>query len=243
MLKICICDDKKSDLEIMEKCIKKVFSEFDTDCVIQRFSDGSSLLEAHNAEPFDVYFLDISMPERDGFDIAKQIRTSSDNCVILFVTSHDELVYDSFDYRPFQFVRKGSSKTIENSLTMAVRKLINYFRQNALLHLDLGVSEYRVILYKDIIYIKSNLHYLSYHLANGEEIRVRKQIADVLKTMSEHGFLRSHQRYLVNSTHIKTLCASRYPKIILKNGKEIPLSKTYKETAAEEYKKQARNSL
>lgn len=55
MLKTCKCDDKKSDLEIMEKCVKKIFSEFNLDCVIDRFSDGKTFLDAHNNESFDVY--------------------------------------------------------------------------------------------------------------------------------------------------------------------------------------------
>ncbi|MDE7398263.1 MAG: LytTR family transcriptional regulator [Oscillospiraceae bacterium] len=71
---------------------------------------------------------------------------------------------------------------------------------------------------KDIMYIKRSLHYLTYYLLNGEEIRVRQRIADVPETMPEYGFLRSHQRYLANTLHIKTLCA--FLDMDLRNRKE-----------------------
>ncbi len=55
---------------------------------------------------YRVVLLDINMEPMDGFQIAEQIAKSNSKILIVFVTSHEETVYDSFDYMPFYFTQK-----------------------------------------------------------------------------------------------------------------------------------------
>ena len=45
------------------------------------------------------------MPEMTGFEVARQLGQNG-NCFVIFVTSHQELVYDSFNFRPLNFICK-----------------------------------------------------------------------------------------------------------------------------------------
>lgn len=84
------------------------------------YQSGDEMLKTLREQAFSIIFLDILMPDRDGFDIAKEIRSISDKTLLLFVTSQDELVNDRFDYHPFYYLRKGSASAFSQSLSDAV---------------------------------------------------------------------------------------------------------------------------
>ena len=110
MIRIAICDDNKSTLVQLEKYIDNGFRQYTTDISISSFDNGQLLLTANNREKFDVLFLDIDMPKITGFDIAKSLRKSFSNCFLIFISSHSDLVYKSFDFQPFNFIRNTVNK-------------------------------------------------------------------------------------------------------------------------------------
>ena len=50
-------------------------------------SDGQTAMERFNKDEFDICLLDVMMPNKDGFAVAKKIRQQSDLIPILFLTS------------------------------------------------------------------------------------------------------------------------------------------------------------
>jgi two-component SAPR family response regulator len=73
---------------------------------IYPFSGAGALINYMDSTYFDVIFLDIDMPEITGFDAAKKVKEISPESKIIFVTSKHDLVYNSFEYQPFYFIRK-----------------------------------------------------------------------------------------------------------------------------------------
>lgn len=105
MLKIAVCDDDETMLGFLTDKISEIYNQNSIEFVIRPFLSGKFFLNSHKEYPFDVVFLDIDMPEISGFDIAEQVNNISET-LIVFVTSHDELVYSSIKFRPFRFIRK-----------------------------------------------------------------------------------------------------------------------------------------
>ena len=87
MLRIAVCDDDKQMLDSLSAKISDCFSRRNESVLAEKFSSGAEFLTAHKAEPFDVIFLDIRMPERDGFDVAREICALSAKTYIIFVPS------------------------------------------------------------------------------------------------------------------------------------------------------------
>ncbi len=75
-----------------------------------------------------------------------------------------------------------------------------------------------------LLYIESNLHRLEFHVMEDDEtVYTMYEILNVMDDMlSENGFIRTHQSYLVNVKCIKNV--ARY-KVILTNGVELPIPK------------------
>ena len=63
MIRGAICDDEPAVLDYLYEHILKEFKRQGADIHIDKFTSGKVFLNAHKAEPFDVVFLDIDMPE------------------------------------------------------------------------------------------------------------------------------------------------------------------------------------
>ena len=71
----------------------------------------------------DAIFLDIDIPEMNGFQIAKNVRKLYPDCMIIFCSSHNELVYESFEYEPFWFLCKSDyERKLDSVLEKSFKK-------------------------------------------------------------------------------------------------------------------------
>ncbi|MGJ8592543.1 MAG: LytTR family transcriptional regulator DNA-binding domain-containing protein [Aquaticitalea sp.] len=78
-----------------------------------------------------------------------------------------------------------------------------------------------------ILYVKSDGHYVEYHLDSKAIPEVdRNKLSEVLKQLPTESFVRIHNSYIVNIQHIKIINST---KIMLSNGAWINLSRTYKQ--------------
>lgn len=83
-----------------------------------------------------------------------------------------------------------------------------------------------VLPVEEIISIKSDGHYLEFYLLNKERPEVdRNRMKEVL-TMLPDKFIQIHKSYIVNIDHIRSRYAT---KVVLQNGKELPVSRTYRQ--------------
>jgi len=243
MMRAAICDDDPIMLKQVEKVVAETFANETFSCKLFCFSGGKELLDAHSAEPFDILFLDIYMPDCNGFDIAKEIRRQSDKPLILFVSSKSELVYDSFNYRPFYFVQKGDRQILQESLRSVARKIIAYVKRNELLTLDMGVGEQRTVCVRDILYLESRSHFTDYHLNNKSLIQIRQTITEAEELMVQYAFVRIHRRFIVNIHAVKKLNLSRFSNVELFSGVTLPLGRTYREATEQKYRDRMREIL
>lgn len=83
-----------------------------------------------------------------------------------------------------------------------------------------------VLPIEDIVSIKSDGHYLEFYLKNKERPEIdRNRIKQVLEVLPPTKFIQIHKSYIVNIEQIKVKFAT---KVILQNGTELPVSRTYK---------------
>lgn len=107
MYNIAICDDEIKTLENIATMIKDKFSSMNIEGNYNTCNYPEELLKILDKEKIDVLFLDIDMPKISGMDIGQYILNKSMDTLLIFVTSHDALVYESFKYHPFGFIRKS----------------------------------------------------------------------------------------------------------------------------------------
>lgn len=85
MINIAICDDNKAMLDYLSREIGECFQEALVNTKISSFDSGKAFVLSHRSTPFDVVFLDIVMPDINGFDVAKIVRQISDETYIILL--------------------------------------------------------------------------------------------------------------------------------------------------------------
>jgi len=236
MIRIAVCDDERIFLDIIARHLNDFFLKTPFPVTILTYHNPAELLKDHNECCFDAIFLDIDMPKITGFDVAKDVRTKSYDPLLIFVSAKHELVYDSFEFTPFYFIRKFSINELYDDLEHVVDKLSIHFRQHKQIHIhDSTIGECIVVL-QDISYIQSDKHYLFYFANNVEyPYKERETISNRELELRSYSFIKPHQRYLVNMSHILSFDYTRN-QINMNNGQIIPVSKREKESAYIRYK-------
>lgn len=228
MVSIAICDDNKAMLDYLVEVVKELFLENNISFKINSFTSGVKFLKTHEIEPYDVVFMDIIMPEMNGFEVAKKIRTIASNTFIIFITTENSLVYESFDFQPFYFIPKEKPQVLEDRLKHVIEKLTISIAANEKVLINGSGESERYISPNDILYIKSSSNQIIFHLTNGNTILIRKKLADLYETLNKYIFARTHNRIVVNMKHIERVDYSNM-EILLDNNEIVKISRSYKD--------------
>ncbi len=236
MIRTAICDDEPTMLDHLHKHISAEFGRQGAETQIDKYTTGREFLESEKAEPFDVVFLDIDMPKISGFDIAEKI---SGKALIIFVTTHDELVYSSLKFQPFRFLRKTH---LDNELSETLSAVIEYIaKRSAERKIEFQTKERKVYLHADEIeYIEVYGHQLRVVVTTGEPIECYGSLSEFEKILAPIGFVRTYKSYLVN---LKYVYSMKKTNIVMDNKTEIPLSRYKAAEIKEKFKEYLRSVL
>lgn len=234
MINIAICDDNKPMLDFLAEKIGAILAQNGMPHDISTFLSGLDFLKEHTANPFDVVFWDIVMPDQNGFETAKQIRKISKDTYIIFITTEDSLVYESFDFQPFYFIPKSSLKITEEKLKYVAGKLMLHIVANEKVMISGSYENKKFVSPDKILYIKSSLNNIEYHFKDEETQIVRGKLDDICDSLNQYVFARAHNRVVVNMKHIDEV---DYPnmEIHLDNGEIIGISRGQKKIFSETY--------
>lgn len=221
-MRILICDDEPQMLADIAKKVAECLPDGD----VRVFTSGRELLRCLRAEPCDILLLDIDMPDITGLEIAGSLAPGEKRPLLLFVTSHDELVYDSFQYHPFAFLRKNRLDTeMITALIDCVQELAHREK-----HFCFRSEGKRVCLFlSDILYFEADGNYLKLFAGTGQ-YRFRSTIASVENALSACGFIRIHKGFLINQAAVRLLSSE---KAELSDGTVLPIGQSYAKTARE----------
>lgn len=82
--------------------------------------------------------------------------------------------------------------------------------------------------FEQLAYVRVEEHYLhlySFPTDTGQRTTIREPLKSFMQRLPEHQFIQTHRSYLVNRAFVQTIGANH---ILLKDGKEIPMSRTYR---------------
>lgn len=229
-MKIYLCDDELKMREEISDGVKVCLPLAE----VTAFSGGEELLEALQNAPCDVLLLDIDMPGLSGMEVAKRLAELPEKPLLVFVTGHDELVYENFRYHPFGFVRK---QFLEKELGKVLADCAEELAQKQR-HFNFRTTEGECrLLLSEISYFESEGNYLKLYTGQAE-YRFRSTIGAVEAALVKEGFFRIHKGFLVNQTAIRLFGAET---VELTNGNSLPVGKTYAEGAKQQFMRYLRS--
>jgi DNA-binding LytR/AlgR family response regulator len=221
--KVLLIDDDKNFTDKFLKLINKKISNDQNYSIKVTNKSTDDIIKK---ELFDIYFLDIDMPDKSGFDIAKELNNRKD-IYIIFVTNHNDLVYSCFEMKPFHFIRKDH---LENDLEISMSMLKEQISKKSD-KMIITYNQQKVVLFlKDIIYFEKMSNDLIIHSVS-KEYKIRKSISLLDKELNSADFIRVHNSYVVNVKYIEKF---NYKEITI-NDLLIPVSRSYVKIAKDLY--------
>lgn len=226
MFKIALCDDEIQQLNVMEKIIDKRLAQVNVEFVLEKYRSGESLLGAK--ADFDVAFLDIEMPGMTGIDVAKKLFQKSPEVNIVFVSSHEEMVFEAIKVRPFGFVRK---RFLMEELVETLESVLEIYKKRE--HIIRFLSGRTEIELKscNIICVETSGHYLEITTMS-EKYRVRGKITDYLEEFKMQDFLQIQKGIVVNMQKIDSI---KGDKVHLEDGQYFNISRKNKDEVKKEF--------
>lgn len=229
LIKVGLCDDIIDYNKKMENHIEKYGEENHIEVKITSYRSGSQLLLNFQKRKFDIIFLDVSMPELDGFETAERIRSIDENVSIVFCTSYYTIpnVGKGFEVDAEDFLSKPLLyKKVENILNKVYKRKLLCAEEKLFLKCQDGLITLQI---SDIIYIQTRNKLLILHTIHGE-VWSNQRMGELEKRLSKKMFFRCHNSYLVNFDYVEGV---KNDSVLIKYTnrqlKEIPVSKYKKE--------------
>lgn len=236
MLKIVIVDDENDALEALEWKLNRYIEDVE---VIMCNSPIKSI-DIINTQKPDIVFLDIQMPEMDGFTLLENLTNRKFN--LIFTTAHDEFALKAIKVSAIDYLLKPVDKdelisSIAKIKEMKKGELLEDKLQLLLGNIDqenndkINISaDGKVYLLdkEDVIMLKSDKSYTTLYLANEQQIIVSKTLKEVEKKFQFPQFFRVHNSYLINLTHVKEYLKGLGGELIMSNGLSASISRNKK---------------
>ena len=233
MLRIAICDDEEKQLTETAALLDAYLrARPGLHGQVERFQGGGALLaRAEDTGGFDLYVLDILMPELSGIDTGRRLRELGDGGEIIYLTSSNDFAADSYDVRAFFYLLKPVEEhKLFEVLDGAVEKL-DRRRSNAVVVSTSDGS--RRILLERIRYVervgRCMRYYCTDDTVDSQSIRVsfREMVVPLL---ADQRFYLCGASFVLNFQHVVGVNG---PMALLDNGQTVALPRT----AAVEFKK------
>jgi two-component system LytT family response regulator len=189
----------------------------------------------------DLLFLDIELPDGNGFDLLR--RFSRIPFKVIFVTGHHEYALDAIKVSALDYILKPVDT---GELRHAVEKageIINHEDQllkfqalnenlqsrKVLKRIILHTSDHlQLVSVSDIIRAEADSNYTSFSLFDGRRVLVSRTIKEFEGLLAGSGLIRVHQSHLVNMNYIDRFVKKDGGYLLLKEGTKIPVSPNLK---------------
>lgn len=223
LYRIAICDDELSQITIVEDYLTRFSIKTDTEFHIERFSSGNELLKKYYNEksPFDLVFMDMEMPGRNGIETAEEIRKIPDrNVIIAFITSYPEYMQDSFDVQVSQYLTKPISYEL---FEQKLEKMLAYIGELETNITVISQKNGEIILHlDDIVCIESEKRTGVVITTNKDEITIKGKLAYFEKELADKYFISIHRTCLANMKYIRKFNADS---LEFSTGKTVSVSR------------------
>ena len=242
--KAIIIDDERYIREALALMLAEYCPEIRVCGSAASAAEGRELIKKFNA---DFIFLDISMPDEDGFDFLRSI--PKEQFGIIFVTAFEEYAVPAIKANAIDYILKPVHPTeLREAVAKAIiqhelRKTkadvrIIYYKSLENLY-DQVRSEnqpdgkiifedrlgYRIVKASELLYLEADSYYTILHFTCLENIVATRPLGEFEKLLEGHNFFRIHKSILVNLNHVRTYSSSDGNHAELTDGTRLSVSR------------------
>lgn len=218
-MKIAICEDNATDLEVLSGYITKSLSRLGCGGEIVTFESAEELLENFSKGVFNILFLDVYLPGMSGMEAARKIRETDRDCLLVFVTISPDFALEGFAVQASGYVVKPLSQSKLDDALYMCRETLR--RNGRVVQVASGREGSVAIPVMNIRYVEVENKLTRFHTSGGE-ITAYLTLDEVEAMLGGEPFLRCHRSYLVNMNYVKEMGVQDFR---LAGGELVPVRK------------------
>jgi two-component system LytT family response regulator len=248
MIRTVVVDDEPLSRDLLRTMLEQ---ERDVS-LVGEFADGKSAVDGIRETQPDLLFLDIQMPEQDGFAVLAELGDHPIRAVI-FVTAYDQYAIKAFEVHALDYLLKPFD---EDRFASAMRharerlakpdsldtgqRLVSLLEQlsaggryrDHLIIREEGRSYFQPV--REIEWVEADGKYVNIHTAGGSRT-MRATMMDVEQKLNPRRFTRISRSAIVNVDRIREVSPWFNGEFVvtLKSGAEVPTTRGYREAVLE----------
>ncbi|GAB3707681.1 LytTR family DNA-binding domain-containing protein [Spirosoma flavus] len=246
------------DDELLARKVIRTFLQNDTsvEAVDEAANGTDAVIKIIQQRP-DLIFLDIQMPELDGFDVLKQIWPHHQPAIV-FTTAYDQYALRAFEVNAIDYLLKPFNELrFTQALSRAKERLgqlpqqridtllnqlatepsrVNDVYQRRILVKETG----RMYLVKteDISYLDADGNYITLH-ANNQRYTIYESLTSLEARLDPADFVRINRSYIINLNYVETVETYFNGEYLVKlqTGQQLKWTRNYRENLKAFYAK------
>lgn len=240
-MKAVLIDDEFNNLNNLKALLETYCPQIEVYAMVQTAEQGKAALYTYQP---DVLFLDIQMPDQDGFALLSSL--TKYEFEVIFVTAYDQYAiqamrFSAVDYllKPVNIIelqaavaraQKQRQLKVQNQQVVHLMRWLEAQSRKEDLQIALSTTqETRFVKTNEIIRCESSNNYTTFFLNDASKLLVSKPIYEYDELLSDYGFLRCHQSHLVNKSFIKSWQKEYGDFLLLTDGTQVPISRGKRE--------------
>lgn len=235
IIKAVIIDDEPAMQEINSRLLAEYFPHIKQLGIASSVETGFDLIKKQNP---DLVLLDIELTDGSSFQLLQKLRPY--NFKVVFITGFHSFAIRAIKFSATDYILKPVNET---EFQQAIQRAVELIEKNENTQPQVSVlmdsikkngqtkklvlrtsNSMHIVDVNDIYFCKSDNSYTTFYFHANDKIIVSKSLKDYEGLLSEYGFFRPHQSFLVNLNHIKKIDKTDGGFIIMQNKKEIPVS-------------------
>jgi two-component system LytT family response regulator len=232
MIKAIIIDDEARGIDALAELINNYCPEITVSDSATDIITGAELIR--NRKP-DVVFLDIEMPEGNGFQLLEQFDHIDFD--VVFVTAYNDYAIRALRFSALDYLLKPVSITElketvkrlkDHKESAAGNKRLQYLKQT----LEEGNPFHKIVLstqtgyyfikVADIIYCEASENYTHFYMEGNLKYTASRPLKEFAQLFEKHHFFRIHKSYLINLGQVSFV--NKDSLVSMSNRAELPVS-------------------
>jgi two-component system LytT family response regulator len=197
--------------------------------VVAQCGSAQDALDALPAARPDLVFLDVEMPECDGFGLLEQLGTAPPFAIV-FVTAHHQFALRAFEVGAHDYLLKPfDDRRFERVLERVKERLRVPGETRRFIIRNGGTLD--VVKFADIDWVEASDYYATLH-AGGRAHMLRRSLSDLEGELAPHGFHRIHRSAIVNLERVRALELREDGEyeFVLQSAQRLRMSRSYRKS-------------
>jgi len=243
-MKAILIDDEKNSLETLRMELELNCPKVEILALCQGAHEGIDAI--HSRRP-DLVFLDIQMPEINGFELLRMV--GDVDFEVIFVTAYDSYSMQAIKVSAMDYLLKpvdgddlasavgkvARNLSLKRSSEQVDFLLTNLQQENSTFSkiAPPTIKGFDFIDVDDIVHCVADGNYTSIQTVGGEEYIISRTLSDFEEMLSNQIFFRTHKSHLINLNYIKQYLKGSGGQVILKDGTSVQVARARKEMLLE----------